>query len=131
MLTWSKYALQTYGNTDVIAINQDPVKVPGARLAGGDLLFPCTGDSKCTPANATNVWGRLLSNGDAALVFVNNNAAAASIECNAACLESVGARGSLSAKDLWTKSTEKVVASAGFRVEVPGNGSSRIFRLSH
>lgn len=132
VLTWSKYALETYSNVDVIAINQDHVKVPGARLAGGDLVFPCTGNPKCTAANATNVWGRRLSNGDAALVFVNNNAAATKIECNEACLKKVVATSSASAtaKDLWSKATEKVVVASGFTVEVPGNGSSRIFRLS-
>ena len=51
MLSWSEYALATYSNTEVLAINQDPVQ-PGAkgsgsgfktgrRLFGGDLALPC------------------------------------------------------------------------------------------
>ena len=91
VMNFSAYAKQTYGNTEVIAINQDPVQPGrrgagsgykvGMRLAGGDLALPCA-----AKANCTNVWGRPLSDGKSYVVaFVNNAAAAGSVECDAAC----------------------------------------------
>jgi hypothetical protein len=38
----SQYHLDTYGNTEVIAVNQDPLAIPGSRIAGPDLFYPCT-----------------------------------------------------------------------------------------
>ena len=57
------------GNSEVIALNQQPEPRPARRLAGGDLAFPCAPGS----ANCTNVWGRVLEAGRRyALAFVNN-----------------------------------------------------------
>lgn len=42
VLAWSDYALETYLNSELIAINQDPLMSPARRIAGGDLAFPCT-----------------------------------------------------------------------------------------
>ena len=41
VLAWSPYALETYGNAELIAINQDPLASPAQRVVGGDLKFPC------------------------------------------------------------------------------------------
>ena len=143
VLTWSKYALQTYSNPAVIAINQDPVKVPGARLFGDDLAFPCKNGPAGGKNECTNVWGRKLSDGGSALVFVNNHGAAgvARITCDAACLGKLSELNKVNgefefewvgktAKDLWTNSTV-TITSAGLTVPVHGNGSSRIFRVLH
>ena len=43
MLQWSDYALETYSNSELIAINQDPLGRAARRIAGGDLPFPCHG----------------------------------------------------------------------------------------
>eukprot|EP00750_Incisomonas_marina_P015620 INCI18401.3.p1 GENE.INCI18401.3~~INCI18401.3.p1 ORF type:complete len:524 (+),score=65.40 INCI18401.3:372-1943(+) len=46
VLNWSSYALETYSNTDLIAINQDKLGLSAKRIVGGDLTFPCSpGDS--------------------------------------------------------------------------------------
>ena len=42
MLKWTPYALATYSNEEVIAVNQDPLGVAAVRLAGEDLTWPCT-----------------------------------------------------------------------------------------
>ena len=66
VLTWSEYALETYSNTRVIAVNQDMVEHgAGARIAGGDLSFPCTPSAVDT---CSNVWGRVLA--DKCVVFI-------------------------------------------------------------
>jgi len=41
MLQWSAYALETYSNAELIAINQDPLGSPAQRVVGGDLKYPC------------------------------------------------------------------------------------------
>ena len=41
VLAWSDYALETYSNAELIAINQDPLGSPATRVVGGDLPFPC------------------------------------------------------------------------------------------
>ena len=41
MLQWSPYALETYSNAELIAINQDPLGKAATRVVGGDLPFPC------------------------------------------------------------------------------------------
>lgn len=66
MLQWSDYALETYSNAELIAINQDPLGSPARRLVGGDLKFPCHSSgsktlaevqaAKCDPGNAAQQW---------------------------------------------------------------------------
>ena len=41
VLQWSDYALETYSNAELIAINQDPLGRAARRISGGDLPFPC------------------------------------------------------------------------------------------
>ena len=68
VLAWSDYALETYSNAELIAINQDPLGSAARRIAGGDLPFPCHGGGggsgalasvaamPCDPANAGQLW---------------------------------------------------------------------------
>eukprot|EP01047_Picozoa_sp_COSAG01_P030327 COSAG01_NODE_2111_length_8407_cov_2.098700_2_plen_151_part_00 len=143
MLTGSKYALATYSNTEVLAVNQDKVqpgaKGPGSgfkvgrRLLGGDLALPCKPGS----ANCTNVWGRPLSNGDLALAFVNNGAANATVTCDAECwkllLDGAPPAAKYTLRDLWSHADVAVVtttpqAGFSFAATVTPNGGSRLFR---
>eukprot|EP00038_Savillea_parva_P025951 m.50314 g.50314 ORF g.50314 m.50314 type:complete len:571 (+) comp7229_c0_seq2:61-1773(+) len=41
VLQWSDYALETYSNDELIAINQDPLGKAAKRIVGDDLDFPC------------------------------------------------------------------------------------------
>jgi alpha-galactosidase len=52
MLAWSDYALETYSNEEVIAINQDSLVLPGSRIVGSDLSFPCTGSDALATVTA-------------------------------------------------------------------------------
>ena len=61
------YMLETYGNEEVIAVNQDPAGKAGKRLVGDDF----TSNQNVENSNF-NVWGRLLHDDSWALVFVNN-----------------------------------------------------------
>lgn len=36
--------MQTYGNEEVIAVDQDPAVIPGFRAVGTNLTYPCTGN---------------------------------------------------------------------------------------
>ena len=38
----ARSSISQYGNEEVIAVNQDPLGIPGQRIAGHDLSFPCT-----------------------------------------------------------------------------------------
>ncbi len=49
LLEASQYNIESYGNEEVIAVNQDPMGVPGYRVVGGDLTYPC---SESFPAGA-------------------------------------------------------------------------------
>ena len=45
MLQWSDYALETYSNAELIAINQDSLMSPARRISGKDLALPCSPDN--------------------------------------------------------------------------------------
>jgi len=143
VLTWSKYALETYSNTDVIAVNQDPVvHGAGTRLVGSDLAFPCKPGS----ASCSNVWGRVLSDKAFVLVFVNNANASAIVACDSTCLGVLAQvsgvpvnEGRYTPRDLWSPASPASrhlmeVDDAGqtrsVGAVVPGNGGSRMLRLT-
>ena len=70
----SAYSLQTWGNEEIIAVNQQfRVGGPyqGARLLGGDLNYGAVVGGGFT-GSGHNVWGKVLPHGDFALVFVSN-----------------------------------------------------------
>eukprot|EP00042_Codosiga_hollandica_P033938 m.233308 g.233308 ORF g.233308 m.233308 type:complete len:553 (+) comp54289_c0_seq2:1-1659(+) len=71
----SQYALETWGNEEAIAVNQDPLGIQGIRVAGFDL----------GSTSGTNVWARPLANGSWAAVFLNNDPFNQSITCNYTC----------------------------------------------
>jgi alpha-galactosidase len=64
VLAWSAYALETYSNAELIAINKDPLMSPARRIAGGDLKFPCDGGgyaaataaADCDAADPAQQW---------------------------------------------------------------------------
>ena len=62
VLAWSSYALETYSNEELIAVNQDPLGSPARRLVGSDLAFPCEGGISgvvavpCDEGDITQLW---------------------------------------------------------------------------
>lgn len=97
----SKMNIETYTNSEVIAVDQDPLGIQGERVVGGDL-----DRTKCSATNVdncVNVWVRKLSGGRAAVVFINvGPTAASSVACDAACLTQTGLAGkAVTVRDLW------------------------------
>jgi alpha-galactosidase len=140
VLTWSKYALETYSNSEVIAVNQDMVvHGAGARIAGGDLSFPCTPSAADT---CSNVWGRVLADKSLAIVLVNNANGTATVTCDTACFKALAdassvpiSTGPFKATDLWSTEGNPIVidvasVAGGFSAPVAGGGGSRIFKLT-
>jgi len=64
VLAWSPYALETYSNAELIAVNKDALMSPARRIAGGDLKFPCAGGeyaaateaADCDAADPAQLW---------------------------------------------------------------------------
>ena len=64
VLAWSDYALETYSNAELIAINEDALMSPARRIAGGDLGFPCDNTKyaaatvavDCDASDPAQVW---------------------------------------------------------------------------
>jgi len=72
----SDYALETWGNVEAIAVNQDPMGKQGSRIIGTDL----------GASSGTNIWAKPLSDGTWAIVFLNNNQADQDMTCDAYCM---------------------------------------------
>jgi len=94
----SAWDLATYTNSEVIAVNQDPMGKQGIRLAGGNL----------TSGAPFNVWGRPLVTGDWAVLFLNNSPNTRDITCDVDCFVAMGL-GKVQVRDLWQ---HKVVGTA-------------------
>jgi len=71
----SDYALETWGNVEAIAVNQDKIAVQGIRLVGVDL----------GASSGTNIWGKPLADGSWAVVFLNNNPTDQVMTCDDYC----------------------------------------------
>ena len=94
----------------------------------------CVGVPEGTMPSLTNVWGRQLSDGSAALVFFNNDHSVAhNLTCDAACFGSMGFTPSmqLAVRDVRNRADAgTVTAGAGFTVSVQPGGASRMFRFT-
>jgi len=88
----SQADLETYSNKEVISVNQDPLGKQGIRVFGGELT-----------KGASNVWGKPLSDGSVAMVFINTGDAAVDVTCDPQCFSSLGfgSQDRLDAGDLW------------------------------
>jgi alpha-galactosidase len=124
-----RYALETYSNEELVAINQDPLGSPAKRIVGGDLSFPCK-----TACNSTNVWGRQLSGGKFALGFVNNAGSAAKITCDGSCFDALNISSSVAAlkvRDLWAHADVATLTRPfTFTAAVNGSGFAAAYKLT-
>jgi len=160
VLAWTPYALETYSNKELIAINQDKLASPAKRIVGGDLAFPChptttttttthhpaggaggggggggkTAGVHAVPCNSTNVWGRQLSGGKFALGFVNNGGSAAHITCDGTCFGALNISSSVSAlkvRDLWAHADVATLKRPfTFTAAVNGSGFAAAYTLT-
>ena len=133
-----RYALETYSNEELVAINQDPLGSPAKRIVGGDLTFPCnrttTAEVHAAPCNSTNVWGRQLSGGKFALGFVNNAGLAAKITCDGSCFDALNISSSVAAlkvRDLWAHADVATLTRPfTFTAAVNASGFAAAYKLT-
>eukprot|EP00939_MAST-03C_sp_MAST-3C-sp1_P002099 g2099.t1 len=108
--------IETYTNSKVIAVNQDPLAKQGVRVVGGALS-----EENLVAENATNVWAKRLHDGSAAVAFVNVGATAFDVKCDAHCWlkilpEYANRRDVACARNLWDDTEETVALSEGLTV---------------
>jgi alpha-galactosidase len=119
----SAWDLQTYTNTEVIAVNQDRLPVQGIRLQGGNLLT-------AKRFHRTNIWGRQLKSGSWAVVFLNSNSEDTPLTCDRACFDQMNFQtNTVSVRDLWTHTYNGTTTTDLFTVLVPGEGGSVMVRF--
>lgn len=123
----SAFDLETYSNTEVIVIDQDPLGVQGVRINGSSL----------SDGNSTyNIWGRPLSDangGGWAILFLNNGNDAASLTCDQECISFMDfdASSTIYIRDVWAHTNNGTVTpSEGITVNVPPQGASVTLRLT-
>eukprot|EP00440_Ansanella_granifera_P052773 gb/GFBE01057221.1/.p1 GENE.gb/GFBE01057221.1/~~gb/GFBE01057221.1/.p1 ORF type:complete len:444 (+),score=82.67 gb/GFBE01057221.1/:1-1332(+) len=120
------FDLETYTNLEVIKVNQDPLLQQGQIVHRDSMPF--------LPGSSV-VWARNLSDGSAAVVFVNSGWLRKKVTCNHECWSHLPfAKGTaLQVRDLWTHTTaEAPTATAGsdYSVAVNGRGASRMLKFT-
>jgi len=124
----STYLIETYTNVEVIAVDQDLLGKQGIRLYGGDLIL-----NSANRMNYVNVFGRQLSGGSWAIVFINIGSMSEDIICDAVCFGRTGLEPTtkLSARDLWTHKDLGLITAASYTaLNVPPNGGSVMLKLT-
>jgi len=128
IVSLNEWDLETYSNTEVIAVDQDMLGIQGTRIAGGNLIHNPVGQ----PAH--NVWGKPLSDKSAAVLFLNNADAAASVVCDRTCFSYLGWNNTaqvLRVRDLWQhKDIGTTTVGQGYSPSVEANGASLIFKFT-
>lgn len=104
--------LQTFSNTAVIAVSQDPLGRQGQVLSG----FPLCGDGSPNCTHTGVIGKRLAEQGSFSLLAVNVGPRAVNISCNSACLGQLGLHisGDFTVHDVWTNATSTLRASTGW-----------------
>jgi len=124
----NSFDLETYRNTDLIAVNQDKMGIQGQRISGDPLVL---GSNK--PSETQNIWAKPLKNRDWAFVFLNIGTNTANITCDAKCFSyiKISPQSRLTAYDLWLhKIVGTYSVSSGFWTLVPANGASTSIRFT-
>jgi len=124
----SEYMLDTYTNTEVIAVDQDPLGKQGIRLVG-NALDPNSGNIY----NNINVWGRPLADKSWALAFANVGALGNSIACDRTCFSMMGfpANARFRVRDLWQHVDLGIVNATLYTAHsVPGQGGITLLKFT-
>jgi len=117
----SPYTLETLSNAEVLAVNQDPLAVPG--------WLVWSSQEKTLAQGASQIWARPLVDGSYAVHFINAADEARDVTCDAECF---GALGGLSAgwgvkvRDLWAGADLAFLSVPSFTVTelLPAGGSA-------
>jgi alpha-galactosidase len=119
------FDLLTYSNTELIAVNQDPLGEQGTRILGGNLYI---GNDR----SLTNMWARRLSSGQGyAAVFLNNSPKPVTMTCGSTCFSKMGftASDTIQIRDLWSFTNNGTVSDLTYSVLVPSSGGSVSIRF--
>jgi alpha-galactosidase len=118
------FDIETYSNTELIAVDQDSLGLQGVRVLGG----PLTGSNP----SLVNIWAKPLS-GDlgVAAVFLNNGPDSADITCDQDCFKSMGfsTEDVIQVRDLWAHANIGTVDNLSYSITVPGGGASFSLRF--
>jgi len=81
---------------------------------------------------AFNVWGRPLSGGAWALVFLNTGSAVTNVTCTSDCLSQTGLKGKVTVRDLWTHKDigEVSISSPLTAINLPAKGGFAMYKLT-
>jgi len=119
----SEWDMETYNNTEVIAVSQDPLGLQGLPLAYSQ------------PLGSRLVIGRELYDGSLAAVFTNNGIWTEGIECDAKCWAKTHFKPGtpLIVRDMYAKApatTPTAIAGEAYQVSLPGWGHSAVLRFT-
>jgi len=125
MLNMTAYDLETYSNSEVIAVDQDPLGAQG-RVLWENCPMTTLEDARHLSAipNCQQVWAKPLSNGSYAVAFVNYDIVGATTVCGYSCLAEMGMR-SASIRDLWAH--EDLGTFTTFTVQLAADGASQTY----
>eukprot|EP00042_Codosiga_hollandica_P026970 m.130525 g.130525 ORF g.130525 m.130525 type:complete len:214 (+) comp52349_c0_seq2:672-1313(+) len=136
MLNMTAFDLETYSNTEVIQVDQDPLGVQGKVIWENCLMKASLEDIVATRGaplaevpSCQQIWARPLQSGAWAAAFVNYDGHnAANVTCDVACFAAMG-MDSASIRDLWSH-VNMGTFTAPFTVAVPADGSSWMFKFT-
>jgi len=124
----SAYMLETYSNTEIIAVNQDPLGIQGVRICGSNL------DVSGTSLNTTtNIWARRLHDGGWAVAFINVGSTTVSVTCDSYCFGELGYGSSttVNVRDLWAHQNNGTTTGAtGLTIELQPAGGIAMLKFT-
>lgn len=134
VVNMSPATLETYSNSEVIAVDQDPAVMQGWMLKGVPEGVPLA-------QGAAQVWGRPLSTGAYAIHFLNAGSQSVQLACDEACFRAL--LPSLSPSDpvipsgmvvvvrcLWKHVEVAALSTPLLEVELDPEGGSKLFMLT-
>jgi len=130
----SEHQLETWGNEEAIAIQQslrEGGPYQGARLVGDDLYYGKAVDGTYT-GSGVNVWGKLLADGDFALVFVSNEDKPTNVTCDADCFANMtnDAVERYAWKEVWSETHGTLIRPFSLTQLLEPHGGVAVFRVS-
>ena len=133
MMAMQEFDLETYTNSEVIAVDQDALGIQGkviwenCHLSLDDVIDHPIEEDADVPT-CQQIWARPLSNGSYAVVFLNYDVILpAQIPCGVDCFGALGMQ-SASVRDLWAH--EDLGVFSEMTVSANANGGSQMFTFT-
>ncbi len=122
------YDLETYSNTEVIAVDQDPLGKQGFLIWDNCKLARKNRDG-IVPA-CQQIWARPLADQSWAACFINSDEfKTANVTCDNACFEAMTMHNGATVRDLWAHITYPGTHTS-LSVLVEADGGSRMFKIT-